>query len=464
MNDSPVFIVMGQSNEGKSSIVSTLVGHDQIEVDHNAGTTRKHRIFPIKIDGKRIMDFIDTPGFEHPKKILKWLKKNENNYSSSKELITAFYDIHNNKKNLELDCQLIFPIKNYAEACILYVFDGSRPVDQQDIWAMEIVSMSGCGRIALINCRKDNYDHVEKWKNECNKYFNSVKDFNAHYANFKDRIRLLTTMGTLVDNLADTLELVTENLKKQRNRLYEEIVELIEEKLQKSIHFSVKGNTLGDKKLLKQKLVISYKKGIEKIENEFRKEVRKVYRHQIFDVEIPQKSIINEELFSEETWSVLGLTKSQLTLAAAAGGTGIGLGISALLAPITGGASLAVGGLLGAAAAVTAHFKSEEMFDIYDGKQQQVTITNKKIQFYYILVDRMILYYSYMVNRAHGKRVDTTVKVDNGEKQGFTSQWTEQEQDNFKTWLEIVMQGNRSEISLQEIFVPILKKIDGKEQ
>ncbi|BBM86701.1 DUF3482 domain-containing protein [Candidatus Uabimicrobium amorphum] len=463
MSDTPVFIIMGQSNEGKSSIVSTLVGHDKVEVDHDAGTTKEYRVFPIEIDGERIMDFIDTPGFEHPKKILKWLRKNENSYENSKNLISAFCDMHHKKKNLELDCQLLAPIKNYMEACILYVFDGSRPVDQQDIWAMEIVSMSGCGRIALINCRKDSEEHIDKWKNECSKYFNSVKNFNAHRANFKDRVRLLTTMGTLVDNLADTLELVTENLKQQRDRLYKEIAEHISDKLRKCIAFSTKGNTIGDIKTLKQKLIISYKKGIEKIESEFRKEVRSVYRHRIFDVEIPQKSIINEELFSEETWSVLGLTKNQLTFAAAAGGTGIGLGISALLAPITGGASLAVGGLLGAAAAATAHFKGEDMFDVSVGKQQHVTIANKKIQFYYILVDRMILYYSYMVNRAHGKRVETKVKVEDGEKQGFTSKWTQEQQQQFKTWLQDTIKGNHSDVAVEEIIVPMLKEIDGKE-
>ena len=83
----PTFAIIGHPNEGKSTIVSTLAEDDTVRVSPIPGETRDCMEFPVKIDGIEIIRFIDTPGFQNPRKTLEWLRKNE---ASSSNLLPAF--------------------------------------------------------------------------------------------------------------------------------------------------------------------------------------------------------------------------------------------------------------------------------------------------------------------------------------------------------------------------------------
>ncbi len=473
MHSAPVFIIIGQSNEGKSSIVSTLVGHDKVKVESAAGTTQKHRKFAFEVDGEEVMGFIDTPGFDQPRKILQWLQKNKSSYETSKELFDAFHEKHYDKKKFYLDCELLLPIKDHTEACILYVFDGSRPMDERDKWAMEIVRLTGCGRIALINCKEDNSDYKSKWKNECNQFFSSVREFNAHTATFRERLNLLQNMGALVQNLEAPLEIVIHELERKRKESYKNISDYMIESLREMAKFSVKKNYTKnvDVEITKKKLSLDYKKGIEEIEKKLRRKIKEEYKHEIFDVEIPLKSLINEDLFDQSTWQLLGLNSTQMIVAATGVGGLSGAGLGAWLSPLTGGTSVGVGALVGATAAgLAAYAGGGSMVNIKIkgiklGGHQMTVGPNKNTQFYFILVDRMLIYYSYMVKRAHGKRNEANVKIQNGEKQGFTSQWNKDDQQKCQKFLSQTTKGKslsaEEEGSLQNLFVTTLLKIEG---
>ncbi|MCI5211310.1 MAG: DUF3482 domain-containing protein, partial [Candidatus Electrothrix sp. ATG2] len=101
---------------------------------------------------------------------------------------------------------------------------------------------------------------------------------------------------------------------------------------------------------------------------------------------------------------------------------------------ITFGVFTAIGGAFGAAAAA---MKGKEVLTStrllgmkLDHQQLQVgPVTN--MQLLYILLDRALLYYSHIINWAHGRR-DYPEAVPNSEaegagKQGYTSGWSKQE-------------------------------------
>jgi len=67
--------------------------------------------------------------------------------------------------------------------------------------------------------------------------------------------------------------------------------------------------------LEKRRLEDEYKKKLEKIERNFREETREIFGVKRLTVELPENSILREELFSEKTWQALGLTQKQLTVA-----------------------------------------------------------------------------------------------------------------------------------------------------
>ncbi|MCD6273550.1 MAG: 50S ribosome-binding GTPase [Deltaproteobacteria bacterium] len=70
----PEFAIVGHPNEGKSAVVSTLAEDDSVRVTSYPGETMECQAFPVVIDGQEIIRFIDTPGFQNPRKTLAWIR------------------------------------------------------------------------------------------------------------------------------------------------------------------------------------------------------------------------------------------------------------------------------------------------------------------------------------------------------------------------------------------------------
>ena len=91
MNDDtvPEFAIVGHPNEGKSSVVSTLAEDDSVRISPTPGETIQCQTFPVIIDGREIIRFVDTPGFQNPKQTLLWMK---NYQGSDDQLLESFYN------------------------------------------------------------------------------------------------------------------------------------------------------------------------------------------------------------------------------------------------------------------------------------------------------------------------------------------------------------------------------------
>ena len=82
-------------------------------------------------------------------------------------------------------------------AGIIYVVDGSRPVRNVDREEMEILRLTGRPRMAIINCKDDDFTHLDSWKNEFRRSFNTNRVFNAHRATYAERILLLEALKSI---------------------------------------------------------------------------------------------------------------------------------------------------------------------------------------------------------------------------------------------------------------------------
>jgi GTPase Era involved in 16S rRNA processing len=131
----PAFAIVGHPNEGKSSVVSTLAEDDRVRISAFPGETVICESFPVKIDGVEMIRFIDTPGFQNPKRTLQWFKKNH--VGMKDKLTRAFVDQHSTDPDMEQDCELLTPVAQGAG--IIYVVDGSRPLRGVDEMEMEIL-------------------------------------------------------------------------------------------------------------------------------------------------------------------------------------------------------------------------------------------------------------------------------------------------------------------------------------
>ncbi|MFW5902086.1 MAG: GTPase domain-containing protein, partial [Thermodesulfobacteriota bacterium] len=103
----PVFAILGHPNEGKSSVVATLAEDDSVRISPTPGETRKCREYPVVIDGVEVIRFVDTPGFQQPRRTLAWMQA----YTGPEtERVAGFIAAHRNDPDFEDECELLGPV------------------------------------------------------------------------------------------------------------------------------------------------------------------------------------------------------------------------------------------------------------------------------------------------------------------------------------------------------------------
>ena len=463
----PAFAIVGHPNEGKSSVVSTIAENDRVRISATPGETIVCETFPVVIDGKEIIRFIDTPGFQNPKRTLQWIKSHKN---LNDQVIQAFIDNHTNDPDMLQDCELLSPIAHGAG--IIYVVDGSRPLRSVDEAEMEILRLTGAARMAIINCKEEETLYLSQWKTAFRLHFNAIRVFNAHRATYAERISLLESLKGIDQDWIGPLSTVISAFKKDwahRNfRSTEIILKMLTENLEYSIIKNY--NEKNAEEDLKKKLFDKYTRVIVKIEATAHQRIRKLYKHNIFNYNLPEHSIIHQDLFNEKTWQILGLTQKQLaTLAAITGGT-IGAVMDLAAAGLFFGIFTAIGGAIGAGWATLGggrQLARSKVAGIKLGDQQIQVGPNENIQFLYILIDRSLIFYSHIINWAHGRRdISKTGKEVNllPEKAGYTAAWNIKNQRKCIAFFKAIRTGDpvkkeKSHKELGELIRTDLKKM-----
>ena len=184
----PTFAIVGAVNHGKSSVVSTLAENDQVRISSMPGETVTCQRFWLR----DLFAFYDTPGFQNAIEALRELEP----AARASEPLAVFRNFlarHRGQPDFEAECRLLGPIIE-EDAGIIYVVDGSEPLLEIHIAEMEILRLTGQPRLAIINRTKAE-DHLAEWRRRLGLHFNAVREFNAHYASFSDRVELLETLA-----------------------------------------------------------------------------------------------------------------------------------------------------------------------------------------------------------------------------------------------------------------------------
>ncbi len=430
MRTVPEFAVVGHPNEGKSSVLSTLAEDDSVRISPMPGETRECQSFPVSVDGHEIIRFIDTPGFQNPQKTLRWMQEYQ---GADEHLLQAFIDAHQENPDFHDDCSLLQPLLRGAG--IIFVVDGSRPLRNMDRAEMEILRLTGCPRMAIINCKDEETDWLPKWQQEFRKHFNSIRIFNSCKATYGERIALLESLKSIDQDLQPVLDQVVTAFKRdwqERNRQVTELLlTFLEQGLRYSRSFALKSGT--DETAVKNKLHKEYEEYLRSLEKKCQKQIRALYKHNIFNVELPDQSILQEDLFSGKTWEFLGLNSSQLIMAGAVSGAAVGAGVDIAAAGMSFGIFSTIGGLVGAAGTAIKgreFLSGRELLGMRLDNQQLRVGPVKNIQLLFILLDRQFLFYSHIVNWAHGRRDYNNPASDMSnslQKIGLTGTWSRAE-------------------------------------
>ncbi|MCF8092233.1 MAG: GTPase/DUF3482 domain-containing protein [Desulfotignum sp.] len=422
----PEFAVLGHPNEGKSSVVSTLTEDDQIRVSPFPGETTVCRTYTVRMDGRDIIRFVDTPGFQVPRQALAWFQAYQ---GDAGRILDRFIQTHASDPFFADECELLAPVARGAG--IIYVVNGSRPVRADDLAEMEILRLTGRPRMAIINSKDMDKDYTRAWRQEFGKYFNAVRVFNANTADFHERIRMLETLKSIDQEWEPALTRVVQAFVQEwekRNRL---ACAYITHAIEKSLVFSVsqKLDDTTDPVMAKENLSATYRKSLRDIEKSLFHHIRSLFKHTVYEVTLPEYSVLQHDLFAQKTWDLLGLTKSQLAVAGAIVGGTMGVMIDTAAHGLSFGLFMAMGGILGAGSAVMGGRRMAEgsPAGIRLGGDRLQVGPNKNIQLLYILLDRALIYYSHIIKRPHGRRDTKTVQADRdetGTKLGFSTRMT----------------------------------------
>jgi hypothetical protein len=423
----PEFAILGHPNEGKSSVLSTLAEDDSVRVSATPGETVECRTFPVVIDGREVLRFTDTPGFQNPGRVLSELKKRTEN---EKDPLKTFREYAKTIPELHDDCELLGPVERGAG--IIYVVDGSRPVRNVDRAEMEILRLTGKPRMAVINCKEDDNEHLQAWKNEFRKNFNSNRVFNAHRATYAERILLLETLKSIDQDWHQVLSEVISAFKKDWATRNNATADIITSLLTDSLSLQVTGDISSEEEAdqCRKKLFLRYSDSLSRLEKKAHQRIRNLFKHNIFQYDLPPHSVLHKDLFDERTWQLLGLTRQQIIIAGGLGGAAIGAGLDVAALGHGLGMFTAVGTLAGALGALFGGENLSEKISLLGiplgGKQIQIGPA-KSIDLFFILLNRSLLYYQHTINWAHGRRdyaKENQLAVINDSQQGFTKNWS----------------------------------------
>ncbi|MDX1775092.1 MAG: GTPase/DUF3482 domain-containing protein [Desulfobulbales bacterium] len=437
----PEFAIVGHPNEGKSSVLSTLAEDDSVRVSDTPGETLVCQEFPVVIDGREIIRFIDTPGFQNPKKVLHQLQQLQD---SGDDIFNAFRQNNRDNPDFKEDCELLLPITQGAG--IIYVVDGSRPLRSVDRAEMEILRLTGLPRMAIINSKDASTDFLAQWKDEFRKCFNVFRVFNAHTANYAQRLDLLESLKNIDQDWQAALSKVIAAFKEDWTRRNHASAAIITEMLQESLSHKVvrSFSDADDAEAMLGDMLQAYEKNIRNIESRAQQKIRSLFKHNIFNHDLPPRSILHEDLFSASTWKFLGLSRNQQIAAAAVGGAGIAAALDAATVGASFGVFAALGGIAGAtwAALGGKNLAQTRVLGIPLGGAEKQIGPVKNIQFLYILLDRSLIYYSHIINWAHGRRDYHADKVVRQTPNGYTAQWSSGDRRICNSFFKEVTKGN----------------------
>ncbi len=466
----PEIAIMGHPNEGKSSVLSTLAEDDSVRVSPTPGETTQCRSFPVIIDGREVLRFTDTPGFQNPSRVLSELRQLS---GQGDRIIKQFREYARSIPELRDDCELLLPVEQGAG--IIYVVDGSRPVRNVDREEMEILRLTGKPRMAVINCKDQREEYLQDWKEEFRKAFNANRVFNAHRATYAERILLLEALQSIDQDWHQVLGQVISAFKGDWAARNTATVDLVITMLSDCLSHRLFVDT-GPEEIDRpheERLLRSYNQALVDKEEAMHQKIRGLFKHNIFNFQLPARSLLREDLFNERTWQILGLSKKQLAIIGGLSGAAIGAGLDIAHAGLSMGIWATLGGTIGALGALfggeSVSANATFMGMKLGGQQLQIGPT-KSVDLLFILLNRALLFYFHTINWAHGRRDYEAAGVDDRspDRRGFTQDWSSARVRACHAYFKALQQENstallRTEKDLREILETVLMEISQRE-
>ncbi|MCP5539144.1 MAG: GTPase/DUF3482 domain-containing protein [Akkermansiaceae bacterium] len=474
----PRFAVVGRVNKGKSSILATLVeeaDNARIRISEIPGETTRCQSIPLVLGGETLVEFIDTPGFNRARQALAWLREHhaEGSGEARIETVRRFVEAHRDNDEFQDERLLLEPVLEGAG--VVYVVDASKPYRPDFGAEMEILRWTGRPRMAILNHLSPENDYSEEWRERLGESFNLTREFNAHRARFRERIRLLRHLLEIEEGNRAKLEQTIRQLEAEWDRRRSEAADIFIALLGRALTERVCENVGGDRvdrdykrDEAERALKDRYRAELRELERRHHRRLIQLYKHgdAEFAEEVGDALLAGgDDLFAEETWQFLGLDPSQLALAGGLAGAAAGGSVDLA----TGGLTHGLGTLIGAAGGFfAAIWKGRKLAEIRvsnplspkgetaAGGVKWCAGPPKNPNFPWVLLDRALFHFEHLVTRAHGRRdrfvIDFNQLRARGEKHGYASRLTADRRRALQNWFGRLADRGREDSEDAEAF------------
>lgn len=343
MSDLPVIAILGDVNHGKSSVVATLAEDDSVRIGAFPTTTQCQR-FRVR----DLLEFVDTPGFQNAREALLELKE-AGTASNPLSVFRDFVARHKDDRFFIHEVRLLEPVLEGAS--LLYVVDVAQPLEPRHDAETEILRLTGAPRIALLNQTGEPRYRAE-WEARLRQNFSTVIDFDAHRADFSNRLALLEALATV--DLAGKVRLrkAVEVIRQERDDKLDTTARIIIDLLSDLLTYKYVEVLRDPLKIAAQKRAIQerFQEKLSDREKSAHHRIVETFAHKRVGIADGKAGeMISDGLFVERTWAVLGLSGWRLATLIAGGGAGAGALAGAKIDLVLGGATWGLGAAIGGA-------------------------------------------------------------------------------------------------------------------
>jgi hypothetical protein len=420
----PVFVVVGNVNQGKSSIVAALTEDANVPINAMPGTTVVAAEYAFRVGDDVAFRVIDTPGFQRARHALAWLTARARTVADRPRAVAEFVRTFQGSGEFVDEVRLLAPL--VAGGSHIYVVDASARHEPSSEAEMEILRWTGQPGMAVLNRTRER-DFSAEWRPILAQFFHVVREFDAHAAIFQDRLDLLRAFREVKDEWRGPMDRAIEAMQREWYRRGEVAVAAIRDLLAAALAHVEKRVLKPGAEIdgVRPEVEAAYADFLRGLERDARAAVETAYGHPRLDRDEATIALLDADLLSEESWQAFGLTKRQLAKAGMLWGAAAGVAVDFALAGLSGftGALIGAGagatlGWLGATQLPRAWSKlARALFPGASGRFLAVgPVTNP--QFAWTLLDRALVHLRAVRGRSHARRDALALR---GEKAGIVA-------------------------------------------
>lgn len=336
----PRFAVVGHPNQGKSSLVSTLVQDDHIEVSPVSGTTRSAHRYRLLLGDQTLYELVDTPGFQRARQVLDWCNERAADAAERPRVLADFVARHRDDPRFSDDCALLEPILNGAG--IVYVVDVSQPFSALFDAELQLLSWTAQPRLALLNPIGNDH-HAAQWQTALSQYFSLVRRFDPLVAPFDQHLALLRSLAEVHPPWRDALISGVDALAEQRQQRHDQAAEALLLYFERVLRLQLQLPMAGPREQIRAAGLAQYNQALQRLEQGLRQRLADIYGYHDLDWHSEWPALAQEDLTDAREWRVWGLSRARLASLSGAAGAMSGLAVDAAV----GGSSLLLGAISG---------------------------------------------------------------------------------------------------------------------